>query len=263
MMVRKGNPQKLSKSESGRLGGLARMATGVNIGNTEGRRRGGLNSLATHKRLQTGFITLKEVRKPRRSKYFAEFLGIMYGDGHVDKYQATMTTNAETDIEHAKYVRNLMRKLFGVEPAFTYRKNSKACTITLNSRRVCDFLQQEGLPRGNKITLGLNVPKWISKSRVRIHAFARGLFDTDGCVFLDHHTLKSVLYKNIGIAFASKSPELLKYFTNVLRGLGLRSTQTTPYRVFLRRASDIDVYFRVVGSSNPKHLSRYKQFRRQ
>ncbi|MCL9971915.1 MAG: hypothetical protein NBV63_00710 [Candidatus Pacebacteria bacterium] len=260
-MVRKNNQRKLSKSESGRLGGLVRVEKG-NIGTEEGRRKGGLHSLETHRTSKTGFKLLRPVRAPKRSAAFAELIGVMYGDGHVDKYQATITTNADTDSEHAQYIQKLVHAVFKLTPSFSLRKDSKACTITINSRNVCDYFEREGIPRGNKIAQGLSVPHWINAQGVYKYAFTRGLFDSDGCVFQDVHLIRGKEYRNIGIAFASKSRELLVHFTQVLTTLGLHPTQTTPHRVFLRRAKEVDTYFRVIGSSNAKHLGRYAQFRR-
>lgn len=74
---------KLSKSESGKLGGLARVNKVGNPGTVEGRRLGGLRSQVTHKKNQTNFILRKEILKPKESESFAEFVGIMLGDGHV------------------------------------------------------------------------------------------------------------------------------------------------------------------------------------
>ncbi len=261
MSTRKANQQKLSKSEAGRLGGLARMAGG-NIGTAEGRRKGGVNSQLVHRRLDTGFITLQKVKRPKHTRDFAEFLGIMYGDGHVGKYQATMTTHSITDLEHAKYVTKLAKKIFNIKPSFVIRKDVKACTMTLNSRKVCEYMAEEGMARGNKLTLGLKIPQWVLSNVTYTRAFTRGLFDTDGCVFLDKHVIRKKLYQNLGIAFSSRSPELLEHFWTVLRDLGCHPTQTTPHGVFLRRAKEIDLYFKVIGSSNPKHLKRYREYLR-
>ena len=242
------------------MGGLARYNKYGNLGTTEGRRKGGLNSLKTHQKRNTGFKVLRKVKQPMHTMEYAELLGILFGDGHLSYYQATITTNAETDVFHARYVVALCTKVFNIKPSLTFRKDSNACTVTLNSRRVCDYIEGEGLARGNKLTHGLKIPLWITSDKVFSRAFARGLFDTDGCVFLDRHEIKGIKYYNAGLGFASKSPELLQFFTDTLHSIDCHPTQTTPYRVFLRRAKEIDIYFKIIGSSNPKHLNRYHTY---
>src|SRR3989344_6556012 len=106
--------RKLTKSEAARIGGLVRQKMYGDLGTPEGRAKGGMNSLATHKRLKTGFKLLRTIRFPRPSARLAEFLGIIMGDGHVGKYQVTFCTNSITDSQHAKYVYELARSLFRV-----------------------------------------------------------------------------------------------------------------------------------------------------
>jgi hypothetical protein len=261
-MTTRNTYRKMSKSEAGKVGGLARQRLYGNLGTPDGRRKGGLHSLATHSLRNTGFNTLQKVEKPKHSKDLAEFLGIMYGDGHVGMYQATMTTHSVTDVEHARHVATLAQKIFKLKPSFVMKRGVKACTVTLNSKQVCEYLAAEGMARGNKLALGLKIPLWVSRNPTYTKAFTRGLFDTDGCVFLDKHRIKGKLYKNMGLAFSSRSKELLKHFTTVLISIGCHPTQTTPHGVFLRRAKEIDLYFKVIGSSNPKHVRRYSEYSR-
>ena len=102
---------KLSKSEAGRLGGFAQIKQNGNPGTATGRSLGGLRSQSTHKKLQTNFKQRKEIAKPKHSKNFAEFTGILLGDGHIGKYQASITTHGETDIAHALFISKLAAKL--------------------------------------------------------------------------------------------------------------------------------------------------------
>src|SRR3989344_4724606 len=97
-----------------RTGGLARIRLHGNPGTAEGRRLGGIRSLASHRKKLDGFVLLRHVQFPRQSVALAELLGILAGDGHVGVYQVTVTTNSLTDKEHAKYVKSLLEGLFKV-----------------------------------------------------------------------------------------------------------------------------------------------------
>jgi hypothetical protein len=258
MMVR-----KMTKSEAGRIGGLARQQMYGDVGTPEGRSKGGRNSLETHRKLETGFKLLRSIRLPRRSSRLAEFIGIMMGDGHIGKYQTSFCTNSITDVQHANHLCALIDELFGISVTSRKKTGSNAISVIISSKEVCRFLQEHGIPEGNKIENGITIPKWISENNRYSYALIRGLFDTDGCVFLDKHLVKGKLYANMGIAFANKEPALLKFFCNNLYAIGLAPTQTTPFRVFLRRQRDIDMYFKIVGTSNVKHQSRYQKYRKR
>lgn len=241
---------------AGRMGGLARVRMYGPPGTAEGRRLGGLRSLATHRLRKTGFKLLRNVKLPRYSTTLAELLGILAGDGHVDQYQTTMTTNSKTDWEHAEHVKGLFERLFGMPVSLRQRSSCNSCVVEISSRRVCQFLSRVGMVQGNKVRLQLGVPRWIAAHQRYQRAFCRGLFDTDGCVFVDRHIIKGKTYMNLGIAFTNRSLPLLAHFKGCLEDIGLHPTQKTKYTVFLRREADIRRYFKVIGSSNPKHLKK-------
>ena len=244
----------------GRKGGLARAVKHGNPGTPEGRRKGGLNSIRTHTKNKTGFKILKSITIPGHSTRLAELIGVLMGDGHVGLYQATVTTNSETDYQHALYIKTLVEDLFKIEVGLKKRHDKKVCTVVISSKAVCHFLVKQGIPQGNKITLGLRIPSWIKKRSTYRNALVRGLFDTDGCVYLDIHHAGQKVYKNLGMAFANQSLPLLSFFKETLEHVGLHPTQKTEFRVFLRRKEDIQRYFDLVGSSNEKHHNKVRQY---
>ena len=243
-----------------RSGGLARTALYGNPGTKEGRRLGGLNSLRTHGKNKTGFNILKLVTLPRHSARLAELIGILMGDGHIGLYQISMVTNSETDLQHALFVKKLFEDLFKIRVGLSNRTDKKACVVTVSSKSVCEFLSLQGIPQGNKITLGVHIPDWIQDKPLYRKAFIRGLFDTDGCVYIDTHYRSKKVYEHLGMAFANQSSPLLSFFKESLELFGLHPTQKTKFRVFLRRREDIRRYFDLVGSSNEKHLEKARRY---
>lgn len=219
-----------------------------------------MRSLKTHRLRQTGFKLLREVKTPGHSKALAELLGILAGDGHVGLYQTTVTTNSKTDMEHARFVKRIFERLFRVPVSLRKRRRTNACSVEVSSRRVCHLLTTMGMVRGNKVHAQLGAPHWIVQHQRYRNAFARGLFDTDGSVFIDKHIIRGKTYKNLGIALTNRSLPLLAHFKSSLEAVGLRPTQKTKYAVFLRREADIRRYFEVIGSSNPKHLGKVARY---
>lgn len=244
----------------GRKGGIARTALYGNLGTPEGRRKGGLNSIRTHRKNRTGFKVLKPIAIPRQSVRLAELIGILMGDGHVGLYQTSVVTNSDTDFQHALFVKTLIEQLFGVQARLTNRRDTKACAVIVSSKSICRFLAAQGIPQGNKITMGMRIPDWIRNKLPYRQALLRGLFDTDGCVYIDTHHSHGKVYENLGMAFANQSVPLLSFFKETLEKIGLHPTQKTRFRVFLRRKEDIRRYFDLIGSSNKKHLTKVHRY---
>lgn len=243
-----------------RKGGLARVRLHGNPGTQSGRRLGGLSSSTINQRLNNGFKTLKLIPKIDYSESLAELLGILMGDGHLSMYQVTVTTSSVTDIEHAHFVQKMFCKIFGITPSIKLRSSARALTICLSSKAACNLLYKLGMPYGNKIKNIRGVPDWIqNNNRYRI-AFIRGLFDTDGCFYIDRHVIKGKLYENPGINFRNYSLPLLFFFESVLTDLNLSPTTTSKHSVVLRKEKNIVKYFREVGSSNQKHLRKFRQY---
>lgn len=175
-------------------------------------------------------------------------------------YQVTVTTNLRTDMEHAKYIQSLFARLFHVIPHMQRRPERNTIVVVTSSKRVTDYLVHIQMIRGNKVKAQLRPPQWIFKNDSYGRMFSRGLFDSDGCVYIDKHSINGKKYLNLGIAFTNRSLPLLSFFKSTLESHGLRPTKKSKYVVFLRREKDILMYFSIFGSSNPKHLEKMMKF---
>lgn len=204
----------------------------------------------------------KNVVLPKYSTRLAEFFGIMLGDGGINNpWQANITLNSVKDKEYALYILKLCNDLFGVSPAIRKRKGRQALVVSLASTSVVDFLVAHGLPRGNKLKQGLNVPKWIlSKKEYRI-ACIRGLVDTDGCLFIHKHSVAGKTYKNIGLCFTSYSPKLIQQVATILEEFLIMPHISRGRHIYLYREDAVCKYLKVFGSSNNRIGSVYKNWR--
>ncbi|HYF28872.1 MAG TPA: LAGLIDADG family homing endonuclease [Candidatus Paceibacterota bacterium] len=240
------------RKSAGRKGALMRMSLYGNPGTAAGRRLGGLRSLQSHAKLNTRFKTLIPIRIPRYSVRLAELLGILMGDGHVSEYQISITTNSETDRDHARFTANLIYEIFGLPARQRLRKDCKAVEILLSSKAACTFIARIGMPQGNKLKHGLVPPDWIYKSPRYKHAFLRGLIDTDGTVYRDCHIINHRSYASTCIAFTSASSELRAFVKKSWLELGYHAT-VSGRDVRLRRKADVLGYAKTIGFNNPKH----------
>lgn len=247
--------------EAGRLGAREYRRLYGNPATEEGRRKGGLNSLNAHIRLQTKFQQPHTINRPRPSQLLAEMVGIIVGDGHLSEYQVTVTTNALTDLDHALFIKKVLEELFQVRASIAKREKDNTVTITVSSKRVVEYLKDLGIPQGNKIANGVTVPQWVSQRALWQKGFIRGLFDTDGCIYLDKHSRGARSYKYLGWAITSHAPDLLLGVKTLLVGLGFSpSYAASQNSIFLRRGTEVERFFEDIGTHNPKHLVRYQTY---
>lgn len=247
--------------KAGRKGGLITFKKYGSIGTAEGRKRGGLASLATHEKNGTLFYNIKSIKKAHRSEKLAEFFGILFGDGHLSNYQVSVSTNSQTDKEHALYTKKLIEELFEIRSYLRIKKNENAVEVVASSRNLVKFLNKNGMPIGNKIENDLAAPGWIRNNSLYRKGFIRGLFDTDGCIYLDKHKIKDKIYKHLGLTITSYADNLILDIIDFLKSFGFTPTnRITQKSVFLRRQKEIVRYFREIKTSNPKHYNRYIKF---
>lgn len=230
------------------------------LGSYESRRRGGMNSYQSRKDLPNDIFTRNKITVPKPSSELAEMIGILIGDGCLTKYQVSISTNAVDDKEYGIFIGQLMARLFNLKPTFKTRGDSHCLTITISSIELVLTLQRMGLNVGHKIRQGLDIPPWILENKAYSIACLRGIFDTDGGIFIERHTYKDVNYEYPRMSFVSASSSLRDSIFKTLSSLGFGGKIRGNRSVNLERRHDIDLYFRLIGTSNPKHLKRYMQF---
>lgn len=199
------------------------------------------------------------IKIPQKSFKLSEFIGIVLGDGGITKRQVSVTLNRVDDKEFTFYAVNLFRELFGVEPSIYERIEQNIVNVVVSRSRLVNFLINMGLKIGGKVRQQVDVPVWIKKSDCFSKACLRGLFDTDGCFYIDKHYYKNKTYYNCAMNFTNRSLPILFFFKTKLKQLGFHPTHNTEFSVSLRRENEIIEYFKIVGSSNPKHLNKFKQ----
>lgn len=153
---------------------------------------------------------------------------------------------------------HLIITVFDVRPAI-YERGSTV-RIVVSRIKLIKFLLELEFSIGNKVKQQVRIPKWIAESPEFTKACIRGLLDTDGCFYVDHHKHNDNLYLNPGLSFTNRSKPILDFFKEGLEKLGFHPTQKTECCVFLRRENEIGRYFKEIGSSNPKHSEKYKSY---
>lgn len=247
------------KSRAGRKGAIARNKKYGNPGTLEGRRKGGRRSLVTHRNRGVGFRLRKSFPKITESAKLAEFLGIMLGDGGTTKTQIRISLNSRDDRPYSQHVRQLMHELFSEFPSILNRRRN-TLEIVLSGKELVEKLNKKGLVIGNKIEQGASVPNWVFKKRSWILGVLRGLFDTDGSIYLDKHTIKGQAYSSVCVALTSYSRNLLDDICKSLFLLGFSPTTSTKNSVLVRKQNEVVKFFRKINPANKKHQKRFREF---
>lgn len=243
------------RSAAGAVGGQARQLRYGNLGTPEGRSRGGIHSMESHRaKTQSSFVALR-VPRPRKSVHLAELIGAILGDGGLTEYQLVISVNAIEDIEYAYFLRSLVFSIFAIDPRIIPYPQNGVIKVICSRKNLVNYLQSIGLSIGNKVKHQVSVPPWISSNKNFVRACIRGLIDTDGCVYVDKHYVKEKTYKSYGIAFTNASIPLLDFVESKLKELGYSPTRHGRH-VRLRRRLEVFRYVREIGFSNPKHFRK-------
>lgn len=244
-------------SKAGKIGWVKNYKNNGNPGTLQGRIKGGKKAVEINLKLSNGFVKRKSINEPNKSIILAELFGIILGDGHVGKYGFGVTLNKHTDYQYSRYVINIIKNLFSVNPkVFTRDNYIQIDTVAI---RVIEFLLKNGLKRGSKIKNQVDVPLWIKNNFQYSIACMKGLVDTDGCIYFDKHTIKGVKYSSICLDFTNHSKPLLDFAKSLFQSLGYKAN-SSKWSVRLRTRKDVENYFTEVGFSNLKHKNKVSKF---
>jgi len=200
----------------------------------------------------------KSIEKPHFSKELAEFVGIMMGDGGITRYQIKVSLNREDDKEYGYFVENLIKKLFSVPVARHYRKDSLEMNLVVSRIELVKFCNRKlGLKIGNKLEQKLDIPRWIKNNIEYQKSCLRGLIDTDGCLFYERHKIKNKVYSYRRLNFTSYSSVLRSSVFFLFKKLNMSPKIRNNRSVQIENKDEINQYFAIIGTHNPKHERRF------
>jgi len=205
------------------------------------------------------FVT-KKIIIPDKGAELSEFVGIMIGDGGITSRQIIVTLNRKTDKLYSIFVKNLIKKLFGVKASMNVRKEESVVNVTVSRMRLVSFCKSIGLKIGNKLKQNLDIPTWIKKDKSFKVPCLRGLVDTDGCFFVERHKINKKKYCYPRLSFVSYSKRLRVSVFKILKELEFSPKIRNDRSVQLENQKNIKKYFNLVGTHNPKHKERFKSF---
>ena len=184
----------------------------------------------------------------------AELVCIILGDGHIHKKGEKKYTNSEVRIslnrvkekEYVKYVKGLIERIFRTVPKEYPRKGSDGIDIRLYGIKYVKFFLERGLFTGNKKYNQVRVPNWIKSEKIFVIKGLKGLFDTDGSVYV------ATRDKTIHLNFRNASKPLAKDFKDMCSLLDIR-TGKVGFNISRKNNKDSKGYFvQIQSRSNVK-----------
>lgn len=147
----------------------------------------------------------KRMRRQQKFRYkaleksgdLAELIGIILGDGSLEKFPRTdrlriICNSGERG--YISHIANLVEKKFKKAPKIVDRKSENATDISVYQCRIAKRL---GLPTGDKIKNNVGIPSWIKADDKLTVSCLKGLFETDGCFVVDKSNYTQIIeFKN-------------------------------------------------------------------
>lgn len=205
----------------------------------------------------------KPILLPCNSPRLAELMGAYFGDGNIaNRWQLNFSMNAVKDSAYAYYITSLVFDLFQIRPKIRKRKDENTLAISCSSISLVDYFITKGAIPGNKIHYQPSIPNWIHESSEYEKLFVRGLIDTDGCLYIHRHKVGPKEYKNIGFCFTNLCLNIVQGVADILAHNNIKPYITKDKRnIYLYRVASIERYLEVFGSSNPRIIKVYNQWR--
>ena len=199
----------------------------------------------------------------------SEISGAFAGDGSLYRNGKSFTFEIRGAPDELQYYQDILKpkleKLFGFSLKIIKRRYVGGYVIGLRTskRRAYEvFHEKLGFPVGEKSKI-VEVPRIIlDDKRAWIH-YLRGLFDTDGSIYIRHtgwFRLKSgerKRYSHPVVEFSTSSEKHKEQIHFMLKNLGFNSWMEKT-KVRLGGKSTVEQFFRLIKPNNNKHKNRYK-----
>ena len=134
------------------------------------------------------------------NKEICEFIGAFIGDGYIGNYGERknqfligISGDQKLDEDYLKnYLRPLIMRNFPfTKPKLYYRNDENTLMLRIYCKKLYYLFLKYGFTQGRKSN-SVKIPKQILKNNELMNATIRGIFDTDGCIFLDKRKVYSV-----------------------------------------------------------------------
>ena len=209
----------------------------------------------------------------------AEFIGILTGDGYMNKYKKYFSLleiagDSRLDCDYLlNYVSSMIKFLFNLEPKIYFKKNQNSMYLRLMSKGLNNYLESIGFKKGKKGQI--NIPLWILENNKYMQHFIKGLADTDGSlVLLDRSQKKYKYYPRVQITSISEpliinigawlrnqgiSLSIMKDKKKLVYNGEIRNYEG--YRFQISGRKNLEKWMELISFRNKRHLEKYGKYK--
>lgn len=220
---------------------------------------------------------MENINLPRRiSLLLAEETGWHIGDGSMNYYQNkgklrglySLRGHIKDDrLHYIQRIKPIFDKLYGTNLSLRDMPSTGVYGFQFWSSKLVDFKRKLGLPLGKK--LYVEIPLLFTKKIETKIAILRGIFDTDGCVYLEKKNNKLYPRMHIGTISKNLARDLFLNF----RDLGFRTTchyeppsenqkrKGKFYVISIRGEKMFYKFMKIIDPQNPKHIKKYRAYK--
>jgi len=211
---------------------------------------------------------------PRKiTRELAEETGWHIGDGSMNFYKNhgkvrgvyQLRGHISDDKNHyITRIKPFFKTLYNLDISLREMPSTRVFGFQIWNDELVNFKHKLGLPLGKKTNV--EIPKGMLNKKENVISVIRGIFDTDGCIYLERKNKK--LYPRIEISTISLN--LAKQLHFLLNDLGFRATyysvikkqknRKTSYLVSVRGEKMADMWFRIIKPANSKHVKKFAYF---
>ena len=210
------------------------------------------------------------------SEELAEEIGWPIGDGSMNFYKNRgklrglyqLRGHIEDDRDHyEERIKPFFKKIYNLNLSLREMPSTRVFRFQIWNDKLIEFKKKLDLPLGKK--LDITIPKIFLKNNKLKIAIIRGIFDTEGGIYLEKKNNK--LYprletRTISLKLANQMVEILSY-------LGFRATKHSElfnkdynrkrtYVISIRGKEMFEKWMEIISPANPKHIRKYFRYRK-
>ena len=223
---------------------------------------------------EIGLNRIKEKRNMKQtakidfvlSKEICEFIGAFIGDGCFNVYKNKLyhieiAGDRRYDYKyHSERLIPIIKAIISdLNPHIYFPKNKNSIRTVFYSKRLFTFLKDEfGFVPGKK-TYTISIPKRIMDSNDEfIRSTIRGIFDTDGGIFLDKRKKYKTLYPRITLDTKSLElyNQLVEYLSKDFKLYNKFNKSRNIYKIEIYGIIQLKKWMSKIGFSNERHLKK-------
>lgn len=191
------------------------------------------------------------------------FIGLFIGDGFANKYRSSYLIQFVGHKDYEKifyedFFSKLVFKIFSLKSKIILEKKVNAVRLNIHSKELIQLLNERfKIPLGKKFDK-VRIPEEILESTSsNISACLAGLFDAEGCVFIDKRKIYSKEYPRV--VFHINNKYLTKQIYDILMKDGIKVSNSSNFEMLnIYGKKNILLFLEKIKLQNPKHLSKLK-----